>query len=340
MIIASELELDELLSRPSAADIDWAKSFEGPLMLLGAGGKMGPTLARRAKRAAEEAGRDLRVIAVSRYSSAKARESLEHWGIETISADLRDREQLATLPEVPHIVYMAARKFGSTGSEYLTWAMNSYLPSIVAERYRYARIIAMSSGNVYPFVPVSSGGAVEQTPLAPVGEYGQSAMARERLWEYFSRRYGIPVVQVRLNYAVEMRYGVLVDIGQAVFERKPVNLTMGNANVIWQGDANSVILRSFALCSSPPAVINLTGPETISVRETALQFGRIFGVEPAFAGEEAPTALLNNAAKCHRLFGYPQVTPDQMIEWIAAWIGMGGTLHGKPTGFMVRDGKF
>jgi len=340
MIIASELELDELLSRPNAADIEWAKSFEGPLMLLGAGGKMGPTLARRAKRAGEEAGRDLRVIAVSRYSSAKARESLEQWGIETISADLLDREQLATLPEVPNIVYMAARKFGSTGSEYLTWGMNTYLPSIVAERYRYARIIAMSSGNVYPFVPVSSGGAIESTPLAPVGEYGQSAMARERLWEYFSRRYGTPVVQVRLNYAVEMRYGVLVDIGQAVFERKPINLAMGNANVIWQGDANSVILRCFALCSSPPSVINLTGPETLSVREVALQFGRIFGVEPQFVGEESPTALLNNAARCHRMFGYPQVTPDQMIEWIASWIGMGGALHGKPTGFTVRDGKF
>lgn len=340
MIIASEQELEELLSRPSKADAEFMASLGGPLIILGAGGKMGPTLARRAKRAAEEAGIDQRVIAVSRYSTDSAREKLEQWGVETISADLLDREQLALLPDVPNVIYMAARKFGSTGSEYLTWGMNAWLPGIVAERFRHARIVAMSSGNIYPFVPVSSGGATESTPLNAVGEYGQSVLARERLFEFFSVRYSTPIVNVRLNYAVELRYGVLVDIGTAVFERRPVDVTMGSVNVIWQGDANSVVLRSLALCSSPAAALNLTGPETLSVRYIAHRFGQHFGVDPIITGEEAPTALLNNAAKCQRIFGYPSVTPDQMIEWIAGWIGMGGTSLGKPTKFAVRDGKF
>ncbi len=340
MIIASEQELEELLSRPSKADIDFISTLGGPLIILGAGGKMGPTLARRAKRAAEEAGIEQRIIAVSRYSTDAAREKLQQWGVETISADLLDREQLALLPDVPNVIYMAARKFGSTGSEYLTWGMNAWLPAIVAERFRHARIVAMSSGNIYPFVPVSSGGATETTPLNAVGEYGQSVLARERLFEFFSVRYGTPVVNVRLNYAVEMRYGVLVDIGTAVFERRPVDVTMGSVNVIWQGDANSVVLRSLSLCSSPAAALNLTGPETLSVRYIAERFGQHFGVDPILTGQEAPTALLNNAAKCQRIFGYPSVTPDQMIEWIAGWIGMGGVSLGKPTKFAVRDGKF
>lgn len=340
MIIASEQELEELLSRPSKADVEFSATLDGPLIILGAGGKMGPTLARRAKRALEEAGVEQRVIAVSRYSTESAREKLEQWGVETISADLLDREQLALLPDAPNVIYMAARKFGSTGSEYLTWGMNAWLPGIVAERYRHSRIVAMSSGNIYPFVPVASGGATESTPLASVGEYGQSVLARERLFEFFSVRYGTPVVNVRLNYAVELRYGVLVDIGMAVFERRPVDVTMGAANVIWQGDANSVVLRSLSLCSSPASALNLTGPETLSVRYVAQRFGQHFGVDPILTGEEAPTALLNNAAKCHRIFGYPSVTPDQMIEWIAGWIGMGGANLGKPTKFAVRDGKF
>jgi nucleoside-diphosphate-sugar epimerase len=340
MMIASEQELDELLSRPSSADAEFMSKLDGPLVILGAGGKMGPTLARRAVRAAQEAGVERRVVAVSRYSSVEARQNLEQWGVETASADLLDREQLALLPDAPNVIYMAARKFGSTGSEYLTWGMNAWLPGIVAERYRTSRIVAMSSGNIYPFTPVSSGGATESSPLEPVGEYGQSALARERIFEFFSIRYGTPVVKVRLNYAVELRYGVLVDIGTAVFERRPVDLTMGSVNVIWQGDANSVILRSLDLCTSPAAALNLTGPETLSVRYVAERFGQRFGVDPIFTGQEAPTALLNNAARCHRHFGYPTVTPEEMIEWIAQWIGMGGSTLGKPTKFAVRDGKF
>lgn len=340
MIIASEQELEELLSRPSQADAKLMAGLDGPLILLGAGGKMGPTLARRAARAAQEAGVERRVIAVSRYSNAQAQERLNSWGVETISADLLDREQLAILPDAPYVIYLAARKFGSTGAEHLTWGMNAWLPGLVAERYRSARIVALSSGNIYPFTPVTSGGAIEGTRLEPVGEYGQSVLARERLFEYFSSRNQTPVALIRLNYAVELRYGVLLDIGTAVFERRPVDLSMGNANVIWQGDANSVILRSLGICASPPEVLNLTGPETLSVRYVAERFGKHFGVAPEFTGSEAPTALLNNAAKCHRLFGYPTVTPDELIEWTASWIGMGGVTHGKPTKFAVRDGKF
>lgn len=339
-MIASEQELDDLLSRPSPADCEWIAALDGDLIILGAGGKMGPTLARRARRAAEEAGVQRRVIAVSRYSSPDARQKLEQWGVETISIDLLEREQLARLPDVPNVIYMAARKFGSTGSEYLTWGMNAWLPGIVSERYRHSRIVAMSSGNIYPLLPVYGGGAAENTPLVPMGEYGQSVLARERIFEFFSARYGTPVVNVRLNYAVELRYGVLSDIGTAVFERRPVDVSMGNVNVIWQGDANSIVLRSLMLCSSPPTALNLTGPETLSVRAIARRFGEHFGVEPAFTGQESDTALLNNASRCHRLFGYPSVTVEQLIEWTASWIGMGGATHGKPTKFTVRDGKF
>ncbi|MCL4854557.1 MAG: epimerase, partial [Bryobacteraceae bacterium] len=205
---------------------------------------------------------------------------------------------------------------------------------------RNSRIVAFSSGNIYPLVPVAEGGAKESTPVQPVGEYATSVLGRERMFQHFSDKYGTPVVLLRLNYAVELRYGVLYDIGRKVFERRPVDLNMGCANVIWQGDANSVCLRSFSLCSSPPAVLNLTGPETISVRQVALQFGAHFGIDPIFEGSEAPNALLNNAGKCHRLFGYPSISVEQLIEWISQWIGMGGATLGKPTHFEARDGKF
>jgi nucleoside-diphosphate-sugar epimerase len=244
------------------------------------------------------------------------------------------------LPDAPHIIFMAAMKFGTTGAEHLTWAMNTYLPGRVAERYRSSRIVAFSTGNVYPLVPVASGGATEATPTAPVGEYAQSALGRERLFQYGSEAFGTPGVLLRLNYAAELRYGVLLDIGLKVFERRAVDLTMGMANVIWQGDANSACLQSLALCQSPPLVINLTGPESLSVRWVALEFGRHFGVEPKFVGEEAPTALLSNSARATRLFGYPTVTPSEMIEWTATWIGAGHGLFGKPTHFETRDGRF
>jgi nucleoside-diphosphate-sugar epimerase len=337
LTIATEQQLEEVLSRPSDADKAALGALNGSLLILGAGGKMGPSLARRAVRAA---GSGLRVIAVSRFSNAVLRRQLEAGGVETISADLLDHDQLAGLPEAENVIFMAARKFGSTGNAALTWAMNALLPARVAERYRSANIVAFSSGNIYPLVPVSSGGATEDTPAGPVGEYAQSVLARERMFEYFSGCHGTPVVLLRLNYAVELHYGVLVDLGRKVFERRPIDLAMGHVNVIWQGDANSVCLRSFALCQSPPAVLNLTGPETLSVRQVALQFGERFGVEPVFEGEEAGTALLNNAARCLARFGKPSVSVEQMIEWISEWLRTGGASLDKPTHFETRDGKF
>jgi nucleoside-diphosphate-sugar epimerase len=303
-------------------------------------GKMGPSLARRARRAADEAGVRKRIVGVARFSNPRVREELEAAGVETICADLLDEEQLQALPELPNVIYMAARKFGTTGNEYLTWALNTYLPGRVAERFRRSRIVAFSSGNVYPLVPIAHGGPTEATPPDPVGEYAQSVLGRERMFEYFSARYGTPVTLLRLNYAIDLRYGVLVDIALKVYQRQPVNLAMGQVNVIWQGDANSVALRAFRLCQSPPAVLNVTGPETVSVRSLAWKFARRFGVEPIFEGTEAPTALLSDASLCHRLFGYPEVTLEQMIEWVAEWIRAGGVLWNKPTHFEVRDGRF
>lgn len=340
MTFATENELDDALSRPYAEDKAAIRALDGDLLILGVGGKMGPSLAIRAARAAREAGANLRIIGVSRFSTPASRHQLEDGGVETISADLLDPDQLAKLPEAKNIIYMAARKFGSTGEEALTWAMNAVLPGRVAERFPNSTIIAFSSGNIYPFVPVSTGGATEETPVGPVGEYAQSVLARERVFEYFSRRNSTPVVMLRLNYAVELRYGVLVDIGRQVFARQPIDVTMGYANVIWQGDANSVCLRSFDLCQSPPAILNLTGPEILSIREIAIEFGRLFGVEPDIQGSEADTALLNNSARCHAHFGQPRTTPAEMICWIAEWIQSGGALLNKPTHFEVRDGKF
>jgi nucleoside-diphosphate-sugar epimerase len=339
-LITNERELIDTLTVPSEADIEAAARLSGDIILLGAGGKMGPTLALRARRAAKAAGVNRRIIAVSRFTSAAAEQELSSAGIQTLACDLLDRAALAALPQAENVIYMAGRKFGSTGGEAVTWAMNVHLAAMVAERYQTSRIVAFSSGNIYPFVPVTSGGATEATPPGPVGEYAQSVLGRERMFEYFSGIYDIPMVLLRLNYAAELRYGVLLDIGTKVFAREPVDVTPGMVNVIWQGDANSVCLRSFGLCQSPPAVLNLTGPEMLSVRQIATRFGELFGVAPAFTGIESNTALLNNAARCHRLFGYPSVSVEELIAWTANWIGMGGATHEKPTHFETRDGKF
>jgi nucleoside-diphosphate-sugar epimerase len=338
--VRDEAELDDLLSRPSEADVEAMRAMAGDLVLLGVAGKMGPTLALRARRAADAAGLKKRIVGVSRFSAAGLRKLLDESGIETVEADLLDRAQVAALPDAPNVIYLAGRKFGSSDDASLTWAMNAYVPALVCERYRGSRIVAFSSGNIYPFVPVVSGGASEDTAVSPVGEYAQSVLARERMFEYFSRKFGTPTVLLRLNYAVELRYGVLVDIGSAVLEGRPVSLGMGAANVIWQGDANSVCLRAFPLCSSPAAVLNLTGPETLSVRRIAEAFGRYFGVEPVLEGSESRNALLNNAGRCHRLFGYPAVSPEELIEATARWLRSGGATLGKPTHFETRDGKF
>jgi len=309
----------------------------GDILVLGAGGKMGPSLAHLARRATEAAGVSRRILAVSRFPDARLKEQLDAWGIEPLSCDLLDRAQIAGLPDSPNILFLAGRKFGSTGNLPLTWATNVLLPAMVAERYRGSRIVALSSGNVYP---LTAAGATEQTPPAPVGEYAQSVLARERVFEYHSTRDRTPVALLRLNYANDLRYGVLLDIGQRVWERRPVSLAMGSVNVIWQRDANSACLRALALASSPPLVLNLTGPERLSVRWIATRFAEIFGVDPHFAGAESETALLSDSSLCGRLLGPPTIGAEQMIVMTAAWIRAGRPTLNKPTHFEVRDGAF
>jgi nucleoside-diphosphate-sugar epimerase len=339
-LIQSEAELENRLSVPNPQDVSLFREMEGDLVIIGVAGKMGPSLARRASRAALAAGVKKRIVGVSRFSEPGAERFLHEAEVETLRADLLDPASFATLPDAANVIFMAGRKFGSTGAESLTWAMNAYLPALVAQRYRESRIVAFSSGNVYPLVALHSGGATEDKQPEPVGEYAQSVLARERLFEHFSRSHGTRVTLLRLNYAMDLRYGVLLDIGSKVFEERSVDVTMGAVNVIWQGDANSVALRSLTLAQSPPFVLNLTGPETLSVRAIAQRFGEIFGKPPILEGEEAPTALLSNAARCHRLLGFPSVTARQMIDWTAHWIKIGGPRLGKPTHFESRDGKF
>ncbi len=336
-MISSVAELEELLSRPSPADREAMAALSGDLLILGVGGKMGPTLALRARRAAPPS---VRILAAARFSEPGLREQLEQAGIETFKADLLDPAQLAALPDAPNVLCMFGRKFGSTGDPTLTWAMNVFAPGLVCERYKSSRIVAFSSGNVYGYSHVARGGSVESDECFPVGEYAWTGLGRERIYDYHSRRNNTPTALLRLNYAIDLRYGVLLDIGTKVFERKPVDLAMGAANVIWQGDANSVALRSFPHCTAPALVLNLTGPETLSVRRIAETIGGHLGIQPEFTGTESTDALLNNAQRCHRLFGYPTVTPDEMMEWTAHWIAQGGATLNKPTHFEARDGKF
>ncbi len=333
-------QLEFLLSKPSEADIAAVSGFSGDLLILGAGGKMGPTLAKMARRAVSLSGSRTRVIAVSRFSDVAVRADLVKSGIETISCDLLEPGALAQLPDAANVIFMAGRKFGTEKDAHLTWAVNSYLPGLVADRYRSSRIVAFSTGNVYPLQPSGARGATETTPVAPVGEYAQAALGRERMFEYGSGLWGTAVAVLRLNYGVELRYGVLVDIALSVFSHRPVDLRTGQVNVIWQRDANSVCLRALAHCQSPPLILNVTGPETLSIRWIAHEFGRRFDVPPTFAGEETGYALLSDATRMCTLFGCPSVGPSQMIDWIAHWIAKGGDLLNKPTHFEVQDGKF
>ncbi len=339
-MIQDVTQLEDLLSQPTPGVVDTMRRLEGDLLVLGASGKIGPSLTRMARRADEEAGIQRRIIGVARFSSPGLQEQLEGWGIETIPCDLLDRDGLAALPDVPNILYLPAQKFGTTGQEGRTWAMNTYLAGMVCERFPQSRIVAYSTGNVYPLTPVDSGGPAEDTPLEPVGEYAMSAMGRERLFQYFSEKLGIPVAIVRLNYAVEMRYGVLVDIAQKVLADQPVDVTMGHFNVIWQGDSNAMTLGCFDHVASPPCPVNVTGSETLSIRHCAQQFAERMGKTVTFTGQEAKTALLSNASRSFELFGPATVTVDQMIDWITDWLQRGGETHNKPTHFQARDGKF
>ena len=338
--IETEEQLEEALSRPTDADAEAMTALEGDLLILGVSGKMGPTMVRLAKRACEKAGVSKRMIGAARFSNPGSRESFEREGVETVTCDLLDRAAVDALPDCSNVLFMVGQKFGTQGNQPLTWAINSYIPGIVAERFRDARIVSFSTGNVYPFTPVKSGGPVETDPTGPVGEYAQSALSRERIFEYFSDRNGTPVAILRLNYAIDLRYGVLRDIAEKVYHRKPVALAMGYANVIWQRDANSVALRSFAHCSSPAFVLNLTGAETLSVREVAQQFGKYWGIEPVLEGTENETALLSNAARCREIFDAETVSVEQMITWVAKWVEQGGRGLGKPTHFEERTGSF
>jgi hypothetical protein len=339
----TEAALDERLSTPSEALVAALAALPGDVAILGVGGKMGPTLARLARRAADRAdgGRGgRRIVGVSRFSEPGLRAALHESGVETVATDLLDPAAVSALPDAPNVIFMAGRKFGSSGGESLTWAMNSYVPALVATRYGGSRLVAFSSGNVYPLVPVGSGGASEDLAPQPVGEYAQSVLGRERIFEHFSGRNGLAVLQLRLNYAIDLRYGILVDVAQQVLAGQPVDVTTGHVNVIWQGDANSVALRALALAAAPPAVLNLTGPETVSVRWLAQRFGDLLGREAQVTGQESPTALLNNAARCFRHFGYPAVPLDTMVEWVAGWVSRGARTLGKPTHFQEREGRF
>jgi nucleoside-diphosphate-sugar epimerase len=332
--------LEERLSEPTEGVVETMRRLEGDILVLGVGGKMGPTLARMAKRASDLAGVERRVIGVSRFSQGRLEAELKSHGVETVRCELLEPDELERLPDAPNIVYMAGMKFGSTGNEGLTWAMNTHLPGLICRRFRGSRIIAFSTGNVYPYVPVTSGGSTEEDPLQPLGDYAMSCVGRERIFEYYSRALSIPVAIIRLSYAVEMRYGVLVDIAARVWSEEPVDLTMGNMVAIWQGDANAMSLQAFAHVAVPPLALNVTGPEILSVRRTAEEFGRLLGREVRFTGTERGVAMISSAQRAHRLFGYPRTPISQVLKWTAEWIARGGETLGKPTHFETVDGKY
>jgi len=339
-LLETEAALDEILTRPQPALIEFIKTVSSPLLLLGAGGKMGPSLAVLARRAAQQAGHPLDIVAASRFTDAAARRWLEDHAIRTISCDLMDSDSLRQLPEAENIIYLVGLKFGTTQNPAVTWAINTLVPAHICERYPHSRMVALSSGSIYPLVPVKNGGAVETEPLTPLGEYANACVARERIFEYFSRKNNTPVALIRLFYAVELRYGVLVDLAQKVHAEEPVDLMMGYLNWIWQGDANALILRSLALACTPPEPLNLTHPHIQSVRTLALKFGELLGKTVTWVGSEADSALLGNPARLCAQLGEPSLPLEVVMRWIAHWILQRGRLLGRPTHFEVRDGRY
>ncbi len=337
---ADESALEDLLSRPTPPVVEAMAALDGDIVILGAGGKMGPSLARLAARASREAGVRRRVIAVARFTERRLRGWLERAGVDALECDLFERELVARLPDAKNVVFMAGQKFGTTSDGPGTWAVNTVLPAVAAERFPRARIVAFSTGNVYPLTPAGGPGPSESDDVSPVGEYAQSALARERVLEFYSRRQDTPMAILRLNYAVEPRYGVLPDIADRVRSGEPVDLTMGWVNVIWQPDANAIALRSFAHAAVPPFVLNVTGRPALSTRAIAERFAERWGVEPRFTGQEADTALLSDASRCEVLFGAPETQLREMVEHVASWIEQGGRSLGKPTKYEMREGKF
>lgn len=333
-------DLERRLSEPGEADRAFTRDLKGDIVILGAGGKMGPSLARLAKRAAIEAGVDTRVTAVSRFGSEAVRRDLEAAGVTVIPCDLLNPAEVASLPDCENVLYLAGRKFGSTGRPDLTWAMNAIAPALAAYRYRNSRIVVFSTGNVYGLTNVHSGGSRESDPVSPVGEYAESCLARERIFEYHSNEYKTKCLIFRLNYAVDLRYGVLVDVARKVYSGEPVDVTVPAFNAIWQRDANSYALRALSLCSSPPRILNVTGAETVNVREVAAEFAKQFGCPCVFQGHEGKSALLSNASLCHGLLGRPSVSLSTLRNWVAGWVMAGGENINKPTHFEVVDGSY
>jgi len=341
-VIETEEVLDELLTRPRAELVRFIKSVRSPLVILGAGGKMGPTLAVLARRAAEAAGHKLDVVAVSRFANPdiRCRGWLEEHGVQTVSCDIYDADAVRKLPSAEDVLFLVGHKFGTTQSPALTWAANTLVPARVAERYAQARIVTLSTGNVYPHSPVAQGGSVESDPLTPLGEYANATVGRERIFEFYSHRNGTRIALLRLFYAVELRYGVLRDLADKIWAGKAIDLTNGHFNCIWQGDANEMAIRSLALTSSPPVAYNLTCAEVLSVRKVATRLAELMGKPAQFSGTENETALLGNTGKLRAQLGDPATPLEAMLRWTADWLKRGGRGLGKPTHFDVRDGRY
>lgn len=332
--------LERLLSEPTTGVVDTFTELDGDVLLLGVNGKLGPSLAHMVRRASENAGVHRRVIGVSRFKSAEQEAKLQANGIETIRCDLLSEQDVDRLPDIANVVFLAGRKFGATGQEPSTWATNAWLPTIICRKFQRSRIVALSTGNVYGLSPIASGGSRETDTPIPVGEYAMSCLGRERMFEYFSGTLKTPIALVRLNYACDLRYGVLVDLAQRIWSGQSVDIATSCVNTIWQGDANAMILECFRHAESPPRVINVTGPELLNVREVCEQIGSLMNRTPTFTGAEMSSALLSDAKLAFKLFGLPRVTAKQLIAWVADWIKRRHPLLGKPTGFDTRDGRF
>jgi nucleoside-diphosphate-sugar epimerase len=339
-LIRDEAELEEVLTRPSTRLVEFISTVSSPLLILGAGGKMGPTLAVLAKRAADLAGHRIEIVAVSRFTDTRARQWLEERNVRTMNCDLLDASSVAHLPDAENIIYLVGLKFGTAQDPSTTWAMNTIVPARVCERYPQSRIAALSTGNVYPLSPADRGGSVETDSLTPLGEYANAAVARERIFEFHARRNGTRVTLLRLFYAVELRYGVLADVARKVQANEIIPLANGSFNCIWQGDANEMVLRALPMAESPPSAWNLCRPELFSVRQIATRFGERLERTPRFSGRESPTALLGNSARICAALGAPETTLETMLRWTAQWVKQGGRDLGKPTHFEVRDGQY
>lgn len=339
--IANTAALEELLSRPSDAAVLALAASDGDCIVLGAGGKIGPTLARMLRAGLNRLGLTSRkVIAVSRFSSESAARSLSAAGIEVIPCDLTRPEQIANLPDAPNVFYLVGQKFGTAQSPETTWVINTVVPALIAQRYCRSRIVALSTGCVYPFVPVDGPGANEDYPLTPLGEYANSCVGRERVLQYYSHANQTPLVLVRLCYAIDLRYGLLLDLAQQVYQEKPIDISVSATHVIWQGDANDRIIRCLARASYPPVAVNLTGLERLSIRSLASRLGELLQRSVTFVGKEETTAWLWDASKSYEWFGPPEVSIEKMLQLTAQWVQSGGSTHNLPTHFEVRDGKF